>query len=177
MRHSRRTKAQKMKTEKERKIEFEQPATAGGTSSTDMLHLLELLGLVPCYPSCRLLPTFVHRGLPSTPPVAPTLPVALDATHSGCAALPTPPCLINVLLRHDPFGFLRGPPVPLPLLLCCSGPQRSPLQITKGDVPLILRWLGTPQGRRHPSSPQTLPDWTNRSLLCRATPPAKKSHR
>ena len=29
-----------------------------------------LVGLVSCYSVCRLLPTFVHRGFPYTPPVA-----------------------------------------------------------------------------------------------------------
>ena len=31
------------------------------------------VGLVPCYPVCHLLPTFVHRSSPSTPPVPPLL--------------------------------------------------------------------------------------------------------
>ena len=57
------------KKKRERRTTFESAAAVSGTSSVDMFYLL--VGLVPCYPVCHLLPTFVHRGFPSTPPVAP----------------------------------------------------------------------------------------------------------
>ena len=97
--------------------------------------------MVPCYPVCHLLPTFVHRGFPPTPPAAPppripffgfpsTPPVALPppvrlgTTHGGFPALSTQLCLTLVPPHHEPFGCFKDAPVPLPRLLCCSGPQR-----------------------------------------------------
>ena len=63
---------------KRRKTTFEPAAAVGGTSSIDMFHFL--VGLVPCYPVCRLLPAFVHRGFPFTPPFAPPSP----CIYIGC---------------------------------------------------------------------------------------------
>ena len=42
-----------------RKSEFDPAAAVGGTSSMDVIYLL--VGLVPCYPVCRLLPTYPPR--------------------------------------------------------------------------------------------------------------------
>ena len=124
------------RTNKGRKTTFEPAAPVGGTSSIGMLYFL--VGLVPCYLVCHLLPTFVHRGFPSTPPVppptriplvgfpstppvAPPSPIPLRTTHGGCAAL----CLILVPPHHEPLGCFEDSPVPLPRLFFCGGPQRG----------------------------------------------------
>ena len=138
IRKSRGIKTQKRQG-KQRNITFEPAAAVGGTSGMGMLHLL--VGLVPCYPVCRLLPTFAHRrfpstpvpplapvsliGFPSTPPVARPPPSPWGTTHGGCTALPTQLCLILVPLHYEPFGCFKDPPAPLPRLFCCSGPQRG----------------------------------------------------
>ena len=129
--------AQKEKI-RQRKITFEPAAPVGGTSSIDMFHLL--VSLAPCYPACHLLPTLVHRGFPSTPPVpsAPRIPlvgfpstppvvvpppVPLGTTHGGFPAPSTQLCLILVPHHHEPFGCFKDPPVPLPRL--CVKCERS----------------------------------------------------
>ena len=101
------TEDQSQKDKDKENITFEPAAAVGGTSSIDMLHLLLIVGLVPCYPVRRLLPTFVHRGVPYAPPVtpppapfpwsgflqllllSPTSPIPMGTTHGGCAARPT----------------------------------------------------------------------------------------
>ena len=51
-------------------------------------YLLLKVGLVHCYPVCRLLPAFVNRGFPTA--VAPPLPSPLERhPYNGCVALPT----------------------------------------------------------------------------------------
>ena len=102
-----------------------------------------LAGPVSCYPVCRLLSTFAHRGFPYTPPVAPPPPIPLvgfpstpppvaspsplplGTTHGGCVALPTQLCLILVSPCHEPFGCFKDPSVSLPRNFCLSGPQRG----------------------------------------------------
>ena len=91
-----------------------------------MFHLL--VGLVPCHPVCRLLPTFVHLGFPytspvappapiplvwfpSTPSVAPPAPIPLGTTPGGCAALLTRLCFSLVSRHHEPSGFFKEPSV------------------------------------------------------------------
>ena len=59
IRKSRRIKAQQIKR-KQTKLTFEPAAAVGGTSGINLFHLL--VGRVPCYPACRLLPSLVHRG-------------------------------------------------------------------------------------------------------------------
>ena len=125
----------KKRKKEERNMTFETPAAVGGTSSTDTFHPLLIVGLGLCYPVCRLLPTFAHRGsliLLLLPPL-PLFPwsgllllllSALGTTHDGCAALPTQLCLILVPLDHEPFGCLGGPPVPRTRIFRCRGPQR-----------------------------------------------------
>ena len=45
--------------------------------------LTTVLGLVPCYPVCRLLPTpFANRGFPTTAAVVSPLPTSIDTTHT-----------------------------------------------------------------------------------------------
>ena len=111
-----------------------------------------IVGLVPCYPVRRPIPTFAHRGFPSTPscgppslhplgrasitpPVASTPCIPLDTTHGGCAALPA---RLLVPLHHEPFRCFEDPPVPLPRLCCCSVPQRGINPKHGGGV---FRWL------------------------------------
>ena len=66
-----------------------------------------MVGLVPCYPVCYPLPTFVHRGFASTPPVAPSAPIPLVGFPS--TPLVAPPAPIPLV------GFPSAPPVaPLP---------------------------------------------------------------
>ena len=101
-----------------------------------------LVGLVHCYPVCHLLPTFVRRSFPSTPPVPPPLsiplvvfsatcpvapspPIPLDTIHSGSAAMPTHLCVSLVPPHQEPFVCYKDRPVPLPRRFGCSGPQRG----------------------------------------------------
>ena len=119
-------------TKRQKKTTFEPVAPVGGTSSTDMFY--SLVGLVPCYSVYHLLPTFVHRGFPSTPPVAPPPPFPLGTTHGRSPALSTQLCLILVPPHNEPFGCFKDPPVPLPRHFCCSGPQSSLNPKNQGDV-------------------------------------------
>ena len=55
------------KTEAQQKASSRQPQQFCGTSVTssmDRLYLLSIVGLVPCFPVCRLLPAFVNRARP-----------------------------------------------------------------------------------------------------------------
>ena len=120
----------KRKKRRQRENSFEPAAPVGGTSSIDMFYFLLhfIVGLVPCYPVCQLLPTFVllFAPLPAFPwsgflPLLllsplPPFPWALPTTHGGCAALPTQLCLIPVPPHHEPFGYFEDPPVPPPRL-------------------------------------------------------------
>ena len=55
-----------------------------------------VVGLVPCYPVCRLLPPFNNRGFPTT--ASPTVPISSDATtHNGSAVLPT---MFRLIVRN-----------------------------------------------------------------------------
>ena len=83
-----------------------------------------LVGLVPCYLVCRLLPALVNiRGFPTT--FLRSLPIPLDATRNGCVALPTQFGLILVAPDHEPFGCFEDSEVPLARLLCLRGPRRD----------------------------------------------------
>ena len=96
------------------------------------------------YSACHLLPSFVQHGFPSTLPLAPptriplvgfpsTPPVAPPSPQSPghrprripgavYSAVPHPRATSP---HHEPFGCFRDPPVPLPRIFCCSGPQRG----------------------------------------------------
>ena len=65
-------KTGKKRGPKEDPVLFEPAAPVGGTSIIGMFYFL--VGLVPRYSVCHLLPTFFHRGFPSTRPVPPPLP-------------------------------------------------------------------------------------------------------
>ena len=59
---------------------------------TYLLHVVDIL-IVHCYPVCHLLPTFVLRSFPHTPPaVAPPFPPSLGRVsfHSSCCPPPLP---------------------------------------------------------------------------------------
>ena len=126
-------------------------------------HVLLPIGLVPCflyYTVGHLFPTFVHRSsyLPllfplvlfsATPLVAPPPPIPLDTTHGGCVALPSQPSLSLVPPHHEPFVCFKDPPVSLPRLFGCSGPQHGlNSKHQGGKFRFTLRWLGTPRGLR-----------------------------
>ena len=159
-----------------------------------------------CYPFCRLLPSFVHRGFPatlptappapnplvgfpSTPPVAPCPSIPLGTTHDGCATLPTQLCLILVSHRHEPLGCFKDPPVPLHRHFYSSEPQRSlnskhHQSFGGSEFPKDSTMhpcqvlLNCPPGLRF-SPLAIVPNITrldNCSLLCRASAPANKSH-
>ena len=93
-----------------------------------------LVGLVPCYPVCHLLPTFVHRnfpstppvppppriplvGFPSTPPVAPPPPIPSGTTLGGFPAMSTQLCLMLVPPHREPFGCFEAPRYHVPAIL------------------------------------------------------------
>ena len=106
---------------------------------------------MPCYPVCRLLPTFVHRGFPYTPsvtplpriplvwfpssrPVASPPPFPLGTTYGACAAMPIQMCLILVAPHHEPLGCFKDPPVAHPRIFRCSRPQRGLNSKNQGGV-------------------------------------------
>ena len=125
---------------KQRKTTFEPAAAVGGTSSMDMFHIV--ISLVPFYPVCRLLSTFVDRG-PFYSSCCPPFPHALGRVsfHSSCwpsslhslghhsrrirGASYSQLCLILIPPHHEPFGCFEDPSVPLPCLFSCAGPQRG----------------------------------------------------
>ena len=154
-----------------------------------MLHLLLIVGLVPWLPSvCRLLPAFVYRGFPSTPPVAsppripsvgfsstppvaPPPPVPLGIPHDGCAALLAQLCLILVSPLHEPFVCFKDPPgTTSPPFSLQWTIVRSQLYSPRGSVPLILRWLGTP----HRSSTAMHLQYLCMSARCRVLPASRR---
>ena len=123
---------------RQRETTFEAAKAAGGTSSSvDTFYLV--VGPVPCYPVCCPLHPLVHRGFPSTPPVAPSSriplarfpstsvvvhppPIPFGTTHGASTALPTQLGLVLVPPRHKPLGCLQDPSVPPPGHgpFCCS---------------------------------------------------------
>ena len=62
--------------------------------------------MVPCYPVCHLLPTFIHRGFSSTPPVPPMPRISLRAFLS------TPPVAPPPLIYLDTTQTLSGSELP-----------------------------------------------------------------
>ena len=135
-----------------------------------------LVGMVRCHPVCDLLPTFsptaVSLLLYSS--CCPPPPIPLDTTRGERAALPTQLCIILVPLHHEPFGCFEDPPVPLPRLFCCSGPQRGLNSKHRGgkfrcpfdvsEVPKVFDYASMSslkmcaKSRVHQPSSRTLPD-------------------
>ena len=115
-----------------RKITSEPAGAVGGISGIDMFHFL--VGLVPCDPVCRLLPTFGHRDFPSTLSVVLPAPVPLprtvDARH----------CLLScdsssyhlTMNPSSALRTLRTTPPPF-----CSGDHSGVLNSKQGG---LLRW-------------------------------------
>ena len=132
-------KNQKKKERRPMKATFETAAPTRGTiiSIVTCPVLLSLVGLVPCYPVCHFLPIFVHRSFPSIPPAPPPYPHSLgrifchpscpplNDTHGGGAALPPQLVLILESPHHEWIGCFEDPPVPIPRICCCGGPQRG----------------------------------------------------
>ena len=118
-------------------------APVGGTSSMPGGHVLHTSrSVVPCHPVCHLLPTFVDRGFPSTPPgcpppriplvafpstppVAPPPPIPLGTTRGGYPALSTQLCLVLEPPHHEPCGCFKDLPVQNPRVFCSSEPHRG----------------------------------------------------
>ena len=151
------------KTIKQRRTKFEPTAAVGGTSIIDMFHLLLLIvGLVPCYPDCRLLPTFVHRGFPHTPPLVaplppspwsgflplfllpplPLFPWALPTADAPCRLLSCASSSCNLTMSHS--AALRTPRHRFPACFAAVDHSAVSTPNTKGECPFIFRWLGTP---------------------------------
>ena len=75
------------------------------TLTSSMVMFYFLVGLVPCYLVCHLLPTYVYRSFPSAPPVPPTVRI---------------PCLVGGFLPL----FLLPPPPPFPWTISTADARR-----------------------------------------------------
>ena len=144
----------------------------------------------PFYSSCSPPPRLPLVGFRSTPPVTPPFPIPLDTTHGGCAALPTPRCLILVPPHHGPLGCFED----LPRLFASVDHRVVSTPNTKGASsvdPSVAR-NSLRSSTMHPrqvynsplglgfSPPAIVPNIArlgSLSLLCRATAPEKKSRR
>ena len=72
-----RKECQQNKKSRSKKTTFKAAAAVCGAG---ILGRCPLVGLVPCYPVCHLLPALVNRGFPTILP--PSLPIPLDAAHT-----------------------------------------------------------------------------------------------
>ena len=122
-------------------------------------------------------------------------PFPLGITHCGCAALPTQLGLILVPLYHEPFGCFEDTRYHFPASFAAVDHSPVSTPSTKGDCsvdPSVAR--NSPEvfdycmhlcqvlcppglGFSPPAIVSNTTRLSNRSLLCRATAPAKKSRR
>ena len=115
-----RKECQQNKKSRSKKTTFKAAAAVCGAG---ILGRCPLVGLVPCYPVCHLLPALVNRGFPATVTTPPSCSLG---DHPQWMRGDPAQCRLNLMpLSHEAFCCFEDPAIPLARLLSCNCPHLS----------------------------------------------------